>query len=288
MPDMKYNLLKILNISLLTLLIIIGLMFYFKSPDNSDVVWIEQNANDNQPALPDNGPANVTTNTQVTESLFGTTNLQAELTSQENASLPEGIKLKGTITGPPEIARAIIEIDNNAQNKPETAIMKIGETLAGEFTIIAINRDHIVLKVKNEELKLWIAAEKKQTAMSLPPKTVKSQSSDEPVTLVLPINEAENRKLSESLNIDTQWSLAKDSNDKTIGIKLEDIKPYSPMALCGLQNGDIIKSINNQKLNNYQQTYQVLQKARVKKKIRLEVVRNGKTYEFENALTDGN
>ncbi len=286
MPDMKYKYLKILNISLLTLLVVIGLMFYFKSPDKRNVSIAEPKLKTEKPSLPMNVDKE-TYEGQVTETLFGTTISHVANEPVSKTNLPEGIKLKGTITGPSDVARAILEITDKTQNKPETVILRIGETIAEEFVIKAINRDHIVLKADSAEIKLWIATEKKQTVKSPPPKTGESQIISEPVIINLPVNIAENRKLSESMNIDTQWTLAKDSDGKTIGIKLEDIKPFSPMALCGLQNGDIIKSINNQKLSNYQQTYQVLQKARVKKNIRLEVFRNRKTYEFENNLTDG-
>lgn len=63
--------------------------------------------------------------------------------------------------------------------------------------------------------------------------------------------------------------------NKVSGLMIEGITRDSIIAAAGIQNKDVIKTVNNQKINTYQKALQVLSKARNQSEINVDILREG-------------
>ena len=68
---------------------------------------------------------------------------------------------------------------------------------------------------------------------------------------------------------------------RPIGVRLYAIKPDSIFSKLGLQNGDILKSINGNNLDDFNQAVKLFEKLRDEKSIAVTLERNGTTREFK-------
>ena len=64
-------------------------------------------------------------------------------------------------------------------------------------------------------------------------------------------------------------------SDQVIGLVVEGIDKDSLIEQAGIRNKDIIKTVNNQKIDSYQKALQVFRKAITQKEISLDLLRNG-------------
>lgn len=64
--------------------------------------------------------------------------------------------------------------------------------------------------------------------------------------------------------------------NKVSGLMIEGITPDSIIAAAGIQNKDVVRTVNNQKINTYQKALQVLSKARNQSEINVDLLREGK------------
>ncbi|MEK6567168.1 MAG: PDZ domain-containing protein [Candidatus Omnitrophota bacterium] len=64
--------------------------------------------------------------------------------------------------------------------------------------------------------------------------------------------------------------------NKVSGLMIEGITQDSIIAAAGIQNKDVVRTVNNQKINTYQKALQVLSKARNQSEINVDLLREGK------------
>lgn len=64
--------------------------------------------------------------------------------------------------------------------------------------------------------------------------------------------------------------------NKVSGLMIEGIAKDSIIAAAGIQNKDVVRTVNNQKINTYQKALQVLSKARNQSEINVDLLREGK------------
>lgn len=180
-----------------------------------------------------------------------------------------GIMLRGTITGPSEIARAIIEEANNQE------LYRIGDTIKGA-TLIAIFRNKVIMDVNGQQQMLVV----EETASSA---RVASRSSGarEPRRSRL-ASSAGARGVPESMrNMDQLIGNARVvpyyRGGQPYGFRVSDVVEGSEIYTHGMRSGDIIKSVNGVPIRTSQDAlnaYQVLQSS---SSVELEVERQGTT-----------
>ncbi len=66
-------------------------------------------------------------------------------------------------------------------------------------------------------------------------------------------------------------------NNQTEGLKITGLEDLPMAGLLGLQNGDIVQSINGQRLTSKQKAFQVLMKARTQSNVDIQLLRDGKS-----------
>ena len=64
--------------------------------------------------------------------------------------------------------------------------------------------------------------------------------------------------------------------NKVSGLMIEGIAQDSIIAAAGIQNKDVVRTVNNQRINTYQKALQVLSKARNQSEINVDLLREGK------------
>ncbi len=286
---MKKISLTILNICLLGILVWICVSIFSpkkSSLDNTHTEKINAEVSTEDSSLSENViPAGEIDN-GVLENLFDNTNDNAVQEIEDVPSkptLPSGIYLKGTITGPESIARAMISV----QGEDKTMILKTGEKLGG-FVIKDIQKDYVVLTANKQEVKLWIQSGNGKTIQPESTQNIQETVISEPLELAMPKTRENLVKTLDSLNLDAQWEIVEKStsgsNDE--GLKISNIKPLSPIALLGVKPNDTIVSINGQKLSNIKKTYQVLQKAKLQNKLSIIVKRDGNEIKFDSDINN--
>ena len=70
------------------------------------------------------------------------------------------------------------------------------------------------------------------------------------------------------------------------GVKVDNIRKGSIAEMAGLRNGDIIKVINDQRLNSPQRTIQVLRKARNLSRLDVNLLRKERLLKFDYRIKD--
>ncbi|MGE5308016.1 MAG: hypothetical protein ACM3OC_02930 [Deltaproteobacteria bacterium] len=70
------------------------------------------------------------------------------------------------------------------------------------------------------------------------------------------------------------------------GLRVEGIPQGSVITCAGIRNNDIIKEVNDQKIDSYQKALQVLVKARKQQAIRVSLVREGATRHLSYTIND--
>ena len=63
-------------------------------------------------------------------------------------------------------------------------------------------------------------------------------------------------------------------NDQSEGLKIDGLENTLITGFLGLQNGDIIQTVNGQKFSNKQKAFQVLKKARTQSHIDIQLMRD--------------
>ena len=69
-------------------------------------------------------------------------------------------------------------------------------------------------------------------------------------------------------------------NGRTEGLKITGLEADSLTGLFGLQNGDVVQTVNGQNLTSKQKAFQVLQKAKTQSKLQIQLLRDGKSKEL--------
>ena len=285
---MKKVLLIILNICLLTALVWISINIFTPSKDIYEEVEPKTQKNNDKAddlLVKDDKSSTGNIDDSVLKNIFDTKTDTAKPDALNNTSstkLPPGTYLKGTITGPANIARAMILI----QGKDNPVILKTGDSLA-VFILKEIHKDYVVFVANQEEVKLWIQSNKSENADIETTLSNQELVISEPLKLTMPKTREILIKTLDSINLDANWEIvSKDTKSKNNeeGLKITNIKALSPIAILGIKPNDTIVSINGQKLTNTKKAYQVIQKAKLQNKLSIVIFREGNEIKFDSVI----
>jgi len=181
-----------------------------------------------------------------------------------------GLSLKGTITGPSEIARAIIE-ESNAQK-----LYRIGDTLKGA-TLIAIFRNKVVMDVNGQQKMLIVEEAKSSPANG-------SRTARSPRSPRFPAGSsiASAGGIPDAMkNMDQLLGNARVvpyyRGGQPYGFRVSDVAEGAKVYELGVRTGDIIKSINGVPIRTPQDALNAYQELQNNTNVQLEIERQGST-----------
>ena len=181
----------------------------------------------------------------------------------ESMPQPSGMLLIGTVSGDPSVARAIFkDKDSNA-----VKVCSIGQWIGGA-RIEAIDRDKVTISVDGRTELIRLAS-----------RSLLARSSSDCADQGPGTGFGSHTTITSSVG-----RLLKDGKacidrlpDGRYGLRIEGLEGTPDIKALGLEDGDIIHSINGQELTSPQKAFQVLRKARSAQRIDVELIRDGQT-----------
>lgn len=175
-----------------------------------------------------------------------------------------GLALKGTIAGPKEIARAIIE------NKNEQKIYKIGDEIMGA-TLLAVFRNKVIMDVNGQEQMLVIEEGGQKTGVSQP--DVPSR------TLGRPVAAGSQGINSIMKNLDQFIGKARVvpyfKGGEPYGFRVSNLGSDAKAYGLGVRAGDIIRSVNGISVRTPEDAFKAYQDLQNESNVQLGLERNG-------------
>ncbi|MBL7186797.1 MAG: PDZ domain-containing protein [Phycisphaerae bacterium] len=176
------------------------------------------------------------------------------------------LRLLGTVAGDKEAACAVIEdLTCKVQD-----LYQIGDIIQGA-RIEAIEQNKVVLHNEGHREVLNISVASKTSAPSrtvAEPAVAKEPSASDVVRIVSPTEREINKSafLAKVGGVEAALKAIKVSphivDGESKGLRITGLEGLSMAKYAGLQNGDIIQTINGQSITNRRKAFQVLQKAR--------------------------
>jgi len=201
----------------------------------------------------------------------GTSGQDQAITGDAERPLAEmGISLKGTITGPSEIARAIIE-ESNAQK-----LYRIGDTLKGA-TLIAIFRNTVIMDVNGQQKMLVV-----EEAKSGPGLASRAGRTNRNPRFPVGNSVAGAGGVPEAMkNMDQLLGNARVvpyyRGGQPYGFRVSDVAEGAKVYELGMRTGDIIKSINGVPIRTPQDALNAYQELQNNTNVQMEIERQGTT-----------
>jgi type II secretion system protein C len=187
-----------------------------------------------------------------------------------------GLALFGTISGSPELARAIIK---NLKTGV-FALYKIGQTVEGA-SIEGIGTDEVILVHNGERkiLRLSIAQSNNNSTEIPSVKTINETINTTKTDLSTPkANMGIRTKIGCVEAVLKQALIEPHVVDGQIkGLRISDLENINEAKKLGLKNGDIIRSVNGHLLTSKQKAHQIFKKAMSQAAINLELLRDDET-----------
>jgi len=177
-----------------------------------------------------------------------------------------GLKLKGTIAGPEEIARAIID------NKNEQRIYKIGDEIMGA-KLIAIFRYKVIMEVNGQEQMLVMeeAASKDRVQPGDGPSKMPSRFTPTAGAGMPPAMK----------NLDEYIGKARIvpyfKGGEPYGFRISNLGNDAMVYQLGVRAGDIIRSVNGVPVRTPEDAFKVYQEFQNESSVQLELERNGQS-----------
>ncbi len=175
-----------------------------------------------------------------------------------------GVKLKGTITGPSEIARAVIE-DGGDQK-----LYRIGEAVKGA-TIIAVFRNKVILDVNGQQQMLVVEEEPSAGRVAS-----RSGSVREPRRPRFASSAGDPMRTLDQL-VGNARVVPYYRGGQPYGFRVSDVVEGSEIYNHGMRTGDIIKSVNGVPIRTPQDALNAYQELQSGSSVQLEVERQGTT-----------
>lgn len=186
-----------------------------------------------------------------------------------------GMALVGTVSGEPQVARAILQ---DTRTKA-AAVYKIGDKVAGA-TIEAISRDEVVMQHQGRRgvLRRAEAVTPPPPKTQTPGGTAAADGSKGPETHAPPLADG-TRPARDSVQqlLDRGKITAVVAGGQVEGVQINGLDQIPGARQLGLAEGDVIQVVNGQRLTHLQKAFQVLKKARSQERIEIELLRNGQT-----------
>jgi general secretion pathway protein C len=193
-----------------------------------------------------------------------------------------GIALLGTVAGSPEISRAIIkDLKTNVLN-----VYKTGDTVVTAY-VESIEKDGIVLLHEGQRRKINLRTKESEKQDTVIPEVTMAKNATQPVEAqpAAKSNPTFADKLRYAATMIPKANMEPYTIDGQVeGLRitgLEDIKGAEDL---GLKNGDVIRSVNGQRLDSKQKAYQISRKVRSQEAMNIEFMRDNKTKAFSFPL----
>lgn len=218
---------------------------------------------------------------KILESEFFKSSISIDTSSDEGVSASQlsDLKLLGTVTGPPEIARAMIM----KKGEKQAEIFKLRKDVYG-YTLIQIDSSKIYLKRDKTSYILDLYEKKKISA--------DGQVSTGPVAEGITKKTISRAEFQQKMlnDIDNAMQGVKAGphrvNGQIEGFQLIRIRPYNVLYDYGLRSGDIIKRINGKKIDSTEKLYNMWQGFKNESKLTFDIERNGKIVTLDVDITD--
>ncbi len=177
-----------------------------------------------------------------------------------------GLTLRGTIAGPTEIARAIIE------EKKEQKIYRIGDTVKGA-TVLAIYRNKVIMEVNGQEQMLVIEETKTKSGVTSPRAPTTSRGPSAPtgspgITSIMK-------------NLDQYIGSARVvpyfKGGEPYGFRVSNLKEDALVYEMGVRSGDIIRSVNGLPIRTPEDAFAAYQELQSESAVEVELERNGES-----------
>jgi general secretion pathway protein C len=187
-----------------------------------------------------------------------------------------GLALFGTISGSPEVARAIIKNLKTGVSD----LYKIGQTVEGA-SIENIGTDEVILVHNGERkiLRLSIAQSNSNNTKTPSVKTINETSNTTRTDL-----SSQNTHNDIQTKIGCIEAILKQAliephivDGQVEGFRITDLENISEAEVLGLKNGDIIRAVNGNLLTSKQKAHQIFKKAMSQAAINLELLRDDET-----------
>ncbi|MBN2298781.1 MAG: PDZ domain-containing protein [Deltaproteobacteria bacterium] len=177
-----------------------------------------------------------------------------------------GLTLKGTIAGPKEVARAIIE------EKREQKSYKIGDEIKGA-TVLAIYRNKVIMDVNGQEQMLVVEEAKTKAGVA---------SRREPVRApVRPEAPGPSGMTSIMKNLDQYIGSARVvpyfKGGEPYGFRVSNLKEDTMVYELGVRSGDIIRSVNGIPIRTPEDAFNVYQELQNQSAVEVELERAGES-----------
>jgi general secretion pathway protein C len=191
------------------------------------------------------------------------------------------LNLLGTIAGSTETSRAIIK--NSRTNS--VGIYKVGDRLAGAL-IESINAEAVILEYEGNRKSLHLTIGASRSNL---PKAGQNNPSQATLreTTASSARESPPGELPSQTNGDWVEDVLRDDaiepysvNGRTAGFEIKEVDNIPMARDLGLENGDIIQTVNGQLITSKQKAFQILKKARSQPGISIQLLRDGKSMEL--------
>lgn len=186
------------------------------------------------------------------------------------------LRLLGTVAGDEKIACAIVEdIKTKAQD-----LYKTGDVIQGAI-IEKIERNRIIILHEGipEILNLFVAGKESSVYVN----TEKSENEEQDVSDVIKVTSPAAREVNKKAflakigGIEAVMKTVEVTphtvNGKADGLRISGLEGLSMASFVGLENGDVIQTINGQTVTDNRKAFQVLKKARALSSLDMQLIR---------------
>jgi type II secretion system protein C len=191
-----------------------------------------------------------------------------------------GLRLVGSIAGGPVASRAVIQ---NTKNNT-TGSYRIGDAVASA-TVETIQRDAVILQYQGKPLVLKLRAGRPENggqetgnARLKPQKAGQMADGRSQPSSVVDAPSSESSRVGYVAEVFRKATIEPYVKDnRTEGLRIGGLDQIPMAQVLGLQNGDIVQSVNGQPLSSKQKAFQVLMKAKTQSKLSIQLLRDGKS-----------
>ncbi len=204
--------------------------------------------------------------------------------------------LLGTIAGPPRLSYCVVQVSG------KTEVVKIGELIGGQAEVLEINRGSVT--ILNNGRKEILTLYDEREIPNRPSRPARGPAEPEPVTLQptgdagagFPVQEVApgqfeipkeefEKSMSNLGPLLTQARVVPNfKNGQIDGYKIFAIKPDSVYMSIGMQNGDVIQSINGVAIDSPEKALQLFQSLKTEKNFTINISRNDQPMTFNYNL----
>ncbi len=208
--------------------------------------------------------------------------VSASASAQSAPAVSESeLVLLGTISGPPDVSRALIK----KKSEPEAKVYGMWKDVYG-YRIVRITESKVHLKIGKEIriLDMYADLQKDQQKPAVQAAGPAQQSN---LKQNLSRSELQQKVLK---NIDNALQGVRAGpyrvDGRIEGYKIFRIRPYNVLYKLGARPGDIIKRINNNPVNSTEKLYQIWESVKTDSRITVDLERGGQMLKYEFNITD--